>query len=183
MGSRATGVKETIARSNKRLTPKTAQLKIHLCLLLFLAAPAVARDIHYGAVADPAVLECDQQHWRGEVAAARLCYANLLRAEQPAATKAEAAWALNNLQQSNTWFREAVAAAPDDLRIGTDYRQAVIAAFKEPRNEYRLVLMREPGHFNAKWNLELCLRHMGAAEAAGTRTGIRRNARTIVRVR
>jgi hypothetical protein len=34
MGSRATGVKETIARSNKRLTPKTAQLKIHLCLLL-----------------------------------------------------------------------------------------------------------------------------------------------------
>ena len=94
------------------------------------------------------MLECDQQHWRGEVAAAPLCYANLLRAEQPAATKAEAAWALNNLQQSNTWFREAVAAAPDDLRTKLRWGNLFAASHQnaEAMNIYREVLDEEPGN-------------------------------------
>ncbi len=76
-------------------------------------APAVlARDIHYGAVADPAVLACDDLHWHGNNAESSKCYANLLGDDSPAAAKAEASWALNNLKQANEWFRVAVGGRP-----------------------------------------------------------------------
>ena len=89
-----------------------------LLVLAVLALPmgATARGIHYGAVTEPAILECDQQHWRGRIEESRLCYANLLRAETPAAIKAEAAWALNNPKQANEWFRTAMTEEPADYR-------------------------------------------------------------------
>jgi tetratricopeptide (TPR) repeat protein len=113
-----------------------------------VAAPAAARDIHYGAVADPVVMECDHKHWRGEIEASRLCYANLLRDEIPAATKAEAAWALNNLQQSNEWFRAAMSAAPDDHRSKVRWGDLFAASHQnaEAMNIYREVLDEDPSN-------------------------------------
>ncbi len=121
---------------------------VALCALLGLAAQATARDIHYGAVADAAVLECDRRHWSGDIEASRLCYANLLRDATPAAIKAEAAWALNNLQQSNTWFREAMAEAPDDLRTKVRWGDLFAASHQnaEAMNIYREVLDEDPGN-------------------------------------
>ena len=118
------------------------------CLLLGLFTEAVARDIHYGAVSDPAVLECDRRQWRGAIEEGRLCYANLLRDETPAAAKAEAAWALKNLQQSNEWFRRAVADDPADLRSKVRWGDLFAASHQnsEAMNIYREVLEEDPGH-------------------------------------
>lgn len=119
-----------------------------LCLLLGALSPAAARDIHYGAVVDPAVVECDRSHWRGAIESSRLCYANLLRDDLPAATKAEAAWALNNLQQANEWFRTALAAAPDDHRSKVRWGDLFAASHQdaEAMNIYREVLEEDPGN-------------------------------------
>jgi tetratricopeptide (TPR) repeat protein len=117
-----------------------------LCLLLGLAAHAGARDIHYGAVSDPAILECDRRHWRGAVEESRLCYANLLHNETSPATKAEAAWALNNLQQSNQWFRRAVAEDPADYRSKVRWGDLFAASHQnsEAMNIYSEVLDDDP---------------------------------------
>ncbi|MDJ0813971.1 MAG: tetratricopeptide repeat protein [Woeseiaceae bacterium] len=117
-----------------------------LCLWVVAMAPAAARDIHYGAVVDPAILECDRSHWRGDIETSRLCYANLLRDDVAAATKAEAAWALNNLQQSNEWFRAALAEAPDDYRSKVRWGDLFAASHQdaEAMNIYREVLEKDP---------------------------------------
>jgi tetratricopeptide (TPR) repeat protein len=121
---------------------------IALCALLGVAVQAAARDIHYGAVSDTAILECDRRHWSGDIEASRLCYANLLRDETPAAVKAEAAWALNNLQQSNVWFRQAIAEAPDDYRSKVRWGDLFAASHQhaEAMNIYREVLDEDPGN-------------------------------------
>ena len=118
------------------------------CLLLGALGPAAARDIHYGAVADAAVVACDRSHWRGEIESSRLCYANLLRDDVPAAAKAEAAWALNNLQQANEWFRAALGAAPDDFRTKVRWGDLFAASHQdaEAMNIYREVLEEDPGN-------------------------------------
>lgn len=80
-------------------------------------ASASARDIHYGAVTDAAVVACDQLYWRGQAEASRSCYANLLRSSTGAAVRAEAAWALRDLQAANSWFRQALLESPDDVAV------------------------------------------------------------------
>ncbi len=126
----------------------SGRIVVALCAVLGLAAQTAARDIHYGAVAEPALLECDRRHWSGDTEAARLCYANLLRDETPAAIKAEAAWALNNLQQSNVWFRQAMAEAPDDHRSKVRWGDLFAASHQhaEAMNIYREVLEVDPGN-------------------------------------
>jgi tetratricopeptide (TPR) repeat protein len=116
--------------------------------VLALSAAASARGIHYGAVAEPAVVECDQQHWRGRVEESRLCYANLLRAETPASIKAEAAWALNNPKQANEWFRTAMSETPDDHATKVRWGDLFAAShqYGEAMNIYREVLAEEPAN-------------------------------------
>ena len=82
-----------------------------LVLALSLAEPlhASSRGIHYGAVTDPDVLACDRQQWQGETDVARQCYADLMRTSDSLAARAEAAWALNDLQAANTFFQQAMA--------------------------------------------------------------------------
>lgn len=119
---------------------------IALAAALLASAPAAARDIHYGAVTEPAVLECDTAHWRGQLQESRLCYANLLREDSPPAIKAEAAWALNNLKQANEWFRAAMAEAPDDLATLVRWGDLFAASHQngEAMDIYREVLEQEP---------------------------------------
>jgi tetratricopeptide (TPR) repeat protein len=112
---------------------------------LTLPLAAAARGIHYGAVTDAAVLDCDQLHWHGQLEESRLCYANLLRSETPAAIKAEAAWALNNLKQANQWFRVAMAEDPDDYDTKVRWGDLFAAShqYGEAMNIYREVLNEE----------------------------------------
>jgi tetratricopeptide (TPR) repeat protein len=77
-------------------------------------AEAASRGIHYGAVSAAEILACDALQWRGEIDAAETCYAGVLRNSAPASAKAEAAWAMNDLQQANRWFQQALRAAPED---------------------------------------------------------------------
>jgi tetratricopeptide (TPR) repeat protein len=84
---------------------------------LLAASAAAARDVHYGAVNHPELLECDRQHWRGDEDASGRCYRTLLQGDVPAAIRAEAAWALNDRQLANRLFRDAAAAAPEDAAV------------------------------------------------------------------
>jgi tetratricopeptide (TPR) repeat protein len=76
---------------------------------------AVGRDIHYGAVSDEDIFACDQLHWRGQIEDSRNCYANLLRSSTLLPVRAEAAWALKDLQAANSWFQQAMRENPDDV--------------------------------------------------------------------
>jgi tetratricopeptide (TPR) repeat protein len=115
---------------------------------LVLPAGATARGIHYGAVTDPAILNCDQMQWRGETEQSRFCYAELLRSTTPAAAKAEAAWALSNLKQANEWFRDAMADSPDDHATKVRWGDLFAASHQngEAMNIYREVLAEDPGN-------------------------------------
>lgn len=84
-------------------------------LLTLLSGHATAREIHYGAVTDMDVIACDQLHWRGQADQSRNCYANLLRTGTSLAVRAEAAWALKDLQAANSWFQQAMRENPDDV--------------------------------------------------------------------
>ena len=84
-------------------------------LLTLLLGHATAREIHYGAVTDMDVIACDQLHWRGQADQSRNCYANLLRTGTSLAVRAEAAWALKDLQAANSWFQQAMRENPDDV--------------------------------------------------------------------
>ncbi len=76
---------------------------------------ASAREIHYGGMIDAAVIACDRLHWRGQIEASGNCYAALLRSSDRPAVRAEAAWALNDLQGANSWFQQAMREDPDDV--------------------------------------------------------------------
>ena len=78
------------------------------------AASVSARDLHYGAVTDPALLECDAINWRGQRQQARACYRTLLQSDTDAAIRAEAAWGLGDLKAANHLFQQAVYEQPDD---------------------------------------------------------------------
>ena len=89
-----------------------------LVLFSLLASwPALAREIHYGAVSHPALDACDRMAWRGQIDASRTCYRELFGSDAPAAIRAEAAWALNDLPTANTLFRQAAAVMPGDAAI------------------------------------------------------------------
>ena len=61
------------------------------------------------------VIACDQLHWRGQIEESRECYAELLRSSDSLAARAEAAWALKDLQTANSLFQQAMRLNPDDV--------------------------------------------------------------------
>jgi len=92
--------------------------KLALFFITLVAAPQIAaRDIHYGVVDHPGLLACDRQQWRGQLDDADLCYRRLLGGDVPFSVRAEAAWALGDLQLANQLFRDAAAIAPNDAVI------------------------------------------------------------------
>jgi tetratricopeptide (TPR) repeat protein len=95
----------------------TTSARVALLGMLVVAVPVAARDIHYGAVSHPALDSCDAEQWRGQREAADRCYRELLQSDAPAEIRAEAAWALNDMQLANRLFRQAAADMPDDAGI------------------------------------------------------------------
>ncbi|MCB1757170.1 MAG: tetratricopeptide repeat protein [Gammaproteobacteria bacterium] len=82
-----------------------------VALGLLLVRPALALEIFYDPARDPALRECDSQHYRGQTAEARACYTALQDSSASTLLQAEAAWALGNTREANRLFR---AAARDD---------------------------------------------------------------------
>ena len=95
----------------------TTSARVALLGMLVAAVPVAARDIHYGAVSHTALDSCDAQQWRGQREAADRCYRELLQSDAPAEIRAEAAWALNDMQLANRLFRQAAADMPDNAGI------------------------------------------------------------------
>ncbi len=126
----------------------SAERLVILLLTLLTSALAAGREIHYGAVDHPALLSCDRQHWRGELADADLCYRRLLGSDAPAAVRAEAAWALGDLQMANRLFRDAAAASRGEAGIRVRWGDLFAATHQdgEAMNLYREALQIDAGN-------------------------------------
>ncbi len=122
-------------------------LFIFAALLALLSAQtaATAREIHYGAVSDADIVACDQLHWRGQIEDSGNCYANLLRSSALLAVRAEAAWALQDLQAANSWFQQAMRENPDDVatRVRWGHLYADSHQDAEAMDIYREALERD----------------------------------------
>jgi tetratricopeptide (TPR) repeat protein len=120
------------------------------CLVLLLAgfwcASVVARNIHYGAVTEPVLLECDAMQWSGRRAAADLCYSNLLQRSANPLARAEAAWALGDLKTANNWFQEAASLQPDSAAVRQRWGDlyADTYQYQEAMELYTEALERDP---------------------------------------
>ena len=97
-----------------RISPNILSCTTLIMLLSGLPA-SHARDIHYGAIFDEDVIACDRLHWRGQIDESRACYSELLRNSESLAARAEAAWALKDLQTANSLFQQAMRLNPDDV--------------------------------------------------------------------
>ncbi len=79
---------------------------------LLLAAPAApAQHIDYDSRRSEALRRCDVPLHRGRVLEAQECFRSLLSGSRDALQRAEAQWALGEIQAANDEFRQAVAAA------------------------------------------------------------------------
>lgn len=112
-------------------------------LVSVLIAPVIyARDIHYGAVNDAELIRCDRLDWQGKDDESAACYRQLLNGVAAPEIKAEAAWALGELQLANQHFRLATAQQPDDASIRVRWGDLFAASHQdaEAMNIYREAL-------------------------------------------
>ena len=78
--------------------------------VLAAIASAAAREPLYGVLDNSELLQCESSYWGGQSAVAESCYRSLLGGDKPAAMRAEALWALGDLQGANSAFQQAVNA-------------------------------------------------------------------------
>ena len=78
---------------------------------------ASAYEIDYGAGRPAELVACDASRFTGQRAEAGSCYASLLAGDSDLRVKAESAWVLGNFVSANEFFKEAVAAYPEDPRV------------------------------------------------------------------
>ncbi|HHX81662.1 MAG TPA: hypothetical protein GX696_01600, partial [Pseudomonadaceae bacterium] len=83
------------------------------CLAALLVSSLQAREPLYGIHGNADLLACEEAHWSGEQETAQRCYRNLLAVTQPALIRAEALWALGDLQGANGMFQQAQNAEPE----------------------------------------------------------------------
>jgi tetratricopeptide (TPR) repeat protein len=127
-------------------------------ILAAWSAGTQARDQLYGALDNTALLACETLHWSGKQSEADTCYRGLLAATTPTAIRAEAAWALGDMQGANAAFQAAVEQAPDSalvrLRWGELYMQTY--QYQDAYGLFSEALERDPTNAFA---------HIGAAQA------------------
>jgi cellulose synthase operon protein C len=117
----------------------------------FVPLVSPAADIDYDTRRSAALRRCDDPLHHGRVDAARECLRPLLRAND-ALTRAEAAFALDDLRTANDLFREAVAADPravlPKLRWGRMYLAA--GQYSDAVNLFQEVLELDAGDVGAR---------------------------------
>lgn len=98
-------------------------------LLMYCLAPAArALDFDYDPARPAALRSCDADRERGRQAQARRCFQALLASSREPLLRAEASWALGDLQAANTLFRTAVAADAGSVRARVRWGQLYLAA-------------------------------------------------------
>ena len=132
--------------SSARFAATRAAVIAIVIMAMSWPAHTASRKVHYGAVSDDAVLQCDRLQWRGNLEEARSCFSKLLRESGSPAARAEAAWALNDLQQANGFFRLAMQEAPEDVATRVRWGDLFAASHQnaEAMNIYRESLLADP---------------------------------------
>ena len=90
---------------------------------LLLCVPLRAFEYDYSGLRDAALLECDKLHWAAQTTAAESCYSQLASETGNDWHRAEALWALGEINDANSAFGRAVAADPENpmLRVRWGY--------------------------------------------------------------
>ncbi len=150
-----------------RLQPSALRAAVFAtaAVALLLSATAQPRDLLYGALDNPDLLTCETQYWTASRAAATSCYRGLLGAGEPL-LRAEAMWALGDLQGANTAFQEAVNAAPENallrVRWGELYLQTY--QYQEAYNLFAEALGIDPENAWANFGAARALAQSGDTE-------------------
>lgn len=97
--------------------------------LALLANPLYARAPLYGVLDAPALLNCEEQHWHGDRAAAQRCYRELTTHEN-GLLRAEAFWALGDLQSANTQFQQAQDAQPGNPQVRLRWGELFVRTYQ-----------------------------------------------------
>ncbi len=122
------------------------------------APELAAREQLYAVLDNADLLNCENQFWTGKLLEAEACYRSLLNESAPALLRAEALWALGDLQGANTMYQQAMNDEPTNalapLRWGELYMQTY--QYQEAYNLFAEAIVLDP---------ENAFAHIGAARA------------------
>ena len=126
--------------------------------LVIISGTAQTRDHLYGAIENTDLLQCENYHWRAQRNEASNCYRNLLSQANAPEIRAEAMWAIGDIQGANALFQSAVESSPNNpnirLRWGELFTQTY--QYQEAYSLFEEALEIEPDNAYA---------HIGAAYA------------------
>jgi tetratricopeptide (TPR) repeat protein len=143
------------------------------CLAALCPGAAQAREPLYGALDNPDLLTCENQFWSGQLPQAEACYRSLLTVSQAAQIRAEALWALGDLQGANSTFQEAVNAEPDNAMIRVRWGELYIQTYQyqEAYNLFAEALGIDAENAYANIGAARALQQGGDAEAVNAHMG------------
>jgi tetratricopeptide (TPR) repeat protein len=148
------------AESSTRRLPRTLGSGLLLAAALLPAAVQAARAPLYGVLDNANLLACEAQYWSGQHDAAQGCYRSLLSLEPAAAIRAEALWALGDLQGANAQFQQALNAEPENPLVRVRWGELFLQTYQyqDAYNLFNEALELAPDNAWA---------HLGAARALG----------------
>ena len=95
-----------------------------------IASQASAYLYDYSGDRDADLLACDKLHWTGQSTAADACFATLLSSSDSDYLRAEAEWALGDVQAANTLFGRALVAEPNNPKVRTRWGYLYLQTFQ-----------------------------------------------------
>ena len=97
---------------------------------IFFASQSAAYIYDYSGDRDPSLLTCDKLHWTGQSTAADNCFATLLSSSDSDYVRAEAEWALGDVQAANTLFGRAIVSEPNNPKVRTRWGYLYLQTFQ-----------------------------------------------------
>jgi tetratricopeptide (TPR) repeat protein len=105
---------------------RAAQLGALLALSC-VASTSHALTIEYALDRPAALVACDEQMYRGARTEATTCYRKLLAESTDSRIKGDAARALGDVREANSWFQAAIKEYPDDVALRARWGELFIA--------------------------------------------------------
>ncbi len=136
--------------------------------VICLSSTAQSREPLYGVLDHEPLLACEELYWSGQRERAAACYRGLQSPAMPAAIRAEAMWALDDLQAANRLFQSAYNDNPDSALIRIRWAELFTRTYQyqDAWELFQEALQLEPDNAWA---------HVGVARAlqeSGTREGV-----------
>ncbi|HLF13036.1 MAG TPA: tetratricopeptide repeat protein [Gammaproteobacteria bacterium] len=119
-----------------------------LALSLGGVPAAFGLTLEYALDRAPALVACDRQAYRGERAAALICFQALIGSSEDPRIKADAARAIGDLRGANGFFQEALKAYPEDAALRARWGELFLATHQD--NE-AVKLFQEALELNPKY--------------------------------